>query len=357
MGQIVTARRLSVARAAALALVLGLCGLVAAATVMGTPLVRESEPAVAAAAPQVDPPAADPAGQPGVSTDLPQPPGTTSRVSVADNEAQASGASGGASTILPAAKPNQAISADGRWVAFVSADSDLIPGESHRPGGLYLRDRELGTTIAIPSVGGGPFPANISAAEPVISADGGVVAFTAVVSGSFVGGIAAPATAPYVFAWDRSTNATTIVSVDDNQRPIPGWQPSISADGRYVAYTALALPDRTPPTLSNLTANPTNITPPDCSPRTTSTISVTATDSESAVSSVTLFYTPSGGSTASKPMSPVGSNGWQATITFTPGWGEGQVTYWVQGTDSNGNTSGALFPTSANVLTVSFCIL
>jgi hypothetical protein len=324
---------------------------------MGTPLVSESGPAVAAAAPQVDPPAVDPAGEPGVTTDLPQPPGTTTRVSVAGNEGQASGASGGASAILPAAKPNHAISADGRWVAFVSAASDLIPGATHPAGGVFVRDRELGTTIAIPWVGGGAFPANISAAEPAISADGGVVAFTGVMSGGFVGGIAAPTTAPYVLAWDRSTNATTVVSVDENRRPIPGWQPSISADGRYVAYTALAAPDRTPPTLSNLTANPTNITPPDCSPRTTSTISVTATDSESAVSSVTLFYTPSGGSTASKPMSPVGSNGWEATITFTPGWNQGQITYWVQATDSNGNTSGALFPTSANVLSLSFCIL
>jgi hypothetical protein len=292
---------------------------------------------------------------PGLEAPLPEPPGTTERVSVADDETQGNGASGGASAILSSAKANQAISADGRWVAFVSASTDLIPGSPRPAGGVYVRDRQSGATVAVPWVDGRSFPAGITAAEPAISGDGTVIAFTAIVTASASAVLLAPTTTPYVLAWDRQTNTTAVVSVDSNSQPTPGWQPSISADGRYVAYTMWAPPDTTPPILSNLTANPTHIG--GCTGPASSTISVTATDPDDAVSAVTLYYTPNGGSTSSQPMSPVGSNVWQGTITLDPNWSPGQITYWVQGTDSHGNTSTPLYPSSANILTMDSCIL
>ena len=350
----VAARRPVLARAATMALVLGLYAVVAAtATAVGRPGPGE-EPAVVPAAPHEDPLVPGPAGLPGVTTELPDPPGTTERVSVADNEAQLSGASGGANAILPAPKPNQAISADGRWVAFTSEATDVIPGTALPAGGIYVRDRQLGTTVAIPWIDGSPFRAGITASEPAISSDGGVVAFT-VVATTLRGGIAGGSTsAPYVLAWDRLANTTEVVSLDSSARPTPGWQPSISADGRYVAYTQWAASN--PPTPSNPTANPTNIAYAPCGP-TSSTISVTVTDPEDDVSTVTLFYSPSGGSTFSTGMSSPGSNLWQATIAIGSGWNTGQITYWVRATDSQGNTSSDVFPSTSNVLTLHTCIL
>jgi hypothetical protein len=181
-----------------------------------------------------------------------------------------------------------------------------------------------------------------------------VVAFTVIAAVSLRGVAGGSSTTPYVIAWDRLTNATALVSIDASGRATPGWQPSISADGRYVAYTQWA--SANPPAPSNPTANPINIAYAPCGP-TSSTISVTVTDPEDDVSTVTLFYAPSGGSTFSAGMSLAGSNTWQATIAIGTGWNTGQITYWVQATDSQGNTSPAVFPSSSNILTLHTCIL
>jgi hypothetical protein len=287
-------------------------------------------------APGVDaPPIAAAAGVPG------DPPGTTERDSLGATGGQANAESGGISGAVAASKPSQAISADGRWVAFVSSATNLIPGSTRPAGGLYVRDRQAGTTTAVPWTNGGPFPASVVAAEPVISRDGGVVAFTAIVTSGVIGAIAVPTTTPYVFAWDRQTNTTSLVSVSASGQPAAGWQPSISADGRYVAYTQWAPPDTTPPVLSNLSANPTHVG--GCTGPTSTTISVTATDPDDPVASVTLRYTPNG-TTITKPMSPGGGNVWQASVAVDSSWGSAPKTigFSVQGTDSHGNTSAPL---------------
>jgi hypothetical protein len=84
---------------------------------------------------------------------------------------------------------------------------------------------------------------------------------------------------------------------------------------------------------------------------------VTVTDPENDVSTVTLFYSPSDRGTFSTGMSSAGSNTWQATIAIGSGWSTGQITYWVRATDSQGNTSSDVFPSSSNILTLHTCIL
>jgi hypothetical protein len=287
---------------------------------------------------------------------LPDPPATTERISLADDEQQGNGASGGASDLVAAMNGNQAISADGRWVVFASTATNLVPGSVHPAGGLFLRDRQLTTTVAIPWLDGGAFPSGIVAAEPAISADGAVVAFTAIVTGGIrTRVLVASETTPYVLAWDRGTNSIEVVSFDDSGLRAPGYQPTISGDGRFIAYTRWFL-DRTPPTLSNLTASPNALAYSPCGPQ-TSSISVTATDPDDAVTSVTLFYAPSAGSTSSQAMTPAGLNTWQGTITLVNGWNLGQITYWVVGTDSHGNSSPAVFPARGETLTIESCIL
>jgi len=266
---------------------------------------------------------------------VPTPPATTERDSVAAGGAQLDGNSGGTNEFLAGTRPNQAISADGRWVAFISTAPALGAGAT-RPL-LYVHDRQTGAVAPVPWLGGGPFPAGVSAAEPAISADGGAVAFTIVVAPSVqTGGLSSGSTTvtPYVVVWDRASNATSLVSIDSSSKPLPAYQPSISADGRYVAYTTWLAPDSTPPALSNLSVSP------NCfGSGGTVTISVTASDPDDAVASLQIDVSPPGGSPFTGSMSAGSGNTWTYQLTGQPGWTNGVVDYTATATDSHGNAA------------------
>ena len=299
---------------------------------------------------------------------LPSPPGTTERVSITDNEGQANGASGGVTALIASANGDQAISGDGRWVAFISAATNLTPGGS-QPGGIFLRDRQDGTTIAIPWINNEPFPTGVVAAEPTINQDGSVVAFTVIVITTLRGvAVVTGEATPYVLAWDRATG-TELVSMDDLGQPSPGFQPSISADGRYVAYTRWAAPAATPPPdttgplLSGLTINGALncfgnqfciFVTPGCGPPHAAQVSITATD-PSGVSLVRLWYRYGfAGGYAQASLSQVGDT-WTGTIDDGPA-GAVQIDYFWEAFDSVGNRSMQAW-TSDRVLRVEGCIL
>lgn len=156
---------------------------------------------------------------------LPQPPGTTSLVSANAAQGFANG---------PSLTP--AISSSGRYVAFASAATDLVPGGASAASAIYLRDRANGTTIRLP-VPSALGPAGVPSGsgygyEPSISADGSVVAFTYRLTSD-------PASPQSVVVWDRKTGTTTVVS-----QPIDAsdasHQPAVSGNGRYVAYSSTA---------------------------------------------------------------------------------------------------------------------
>jgi hypothetical protein len=75
-----------------------------------------------------------------------------------------------------------ALSADGRFVAFGSGASNLVPGDTNGAFDIFLRDRQAGTTERVsvssggeqlmPGAGGGP-----ASFAPGVSADGRFVAF------------------------------------------------------------------------------------------------------------------------------------------------------------------------------------
>lgn len=89
---------------------------------------------------------------------------TTLRVSIASNGDQANGASS-----------TPAMSNDGRWVVFASAASNLVAGDQNDNGDVFLRDLQLNTTVRVssPSVG----EADGDSYDPTISADGRYMAF------------------------------------------------------------------------------------------------------------------------------------------------------------------------------------
>jgi Tol biopolymer transport system component len=99
-----------------------------------------------------------------------------------------------------------------------------------------VRDRQSGKTELV-SVGVGGAPANSYSESPAISGDGRFVAF-----GSEASNLV-PWDTMYssdVFVRDRRTGKTELVSVAADGAPADGWSdsPSISADGRFVAFAS-----------------------------------------------------------------------------------------------------------------------
>lgn len=129
-----------------------------------------------------------------------------------------------------------AISADGRFVAFASDANNLVPGDTNESQDLLMRDTVAGTTVRISlDPNGNPFSSNTfeSQFRPSISADGRFVAFQS--TGLLPGG-----TSRNVFVRDVVAGTTTLISANASGTPVGGTNPSVSADGRYVAFESLA---------------------------------------------------------------------------------------------------------------------
>jgi Tol biopolymer transport system component len=90
--------------------------------------------------------------------------GITERVSVASNGAQGNGDS-----------ENGAISADGRFVTFWSRSTNLVAGDTNEYVDVFVRDRHAGTTERVSRDGRGQ--GNADSSFPTISQDGRYVAF------------------------------------------------------------------------------------------------------------------------------------------------------------------------------------
>ncbi len=136
------------------------------------------------------------------------------------------------------ASTNPSISADGRYVAFESAAADLVAGDQNGRTDVFVTDRQTGQTTLV-SMGLLGIQGNSESVEPSISADGRYVAFESYASNL----ISADSNgAVDIFVRDLISGTTTRVSVGVNssQADRDSYAPSISADGRYVAFTSLA---------------------------------------------------------------------------------------------------------------------
>jgi Tol biopolymer transport system component len=205
--------------------------------------------------------------------------GVTRRISVSSHGEQGNGESVGPT-----------FSADGRYVVFSSTASNLVP-DTAGGGGLYLRDRRTGTTTLIYGASGGGqvsitpngryiafvggsgfvvrdlwtgaetdelagnfgYPDFDRVGPPQLSADGRLLVFSSTATN-----LVAEDTnnVSDVFLRDRRTGTTTRVSVSSTgeQANDQSWSSSMTADGRYVAFTSHA---------SNLVPGDTNDTEAD----------------------------------------------------------------------------------------------
>jgi Tol biopolymer transport system component len=153
--------------------------------------------------------------------------GTTTRASV-----DRSGGSANADTTIGR------LSADGRYITFASAASDLVSGDTNGLADVFVRDLQTGTTTraSVDRSGGN---ANDESYVGSVSAGGRYVAF-----GSAARDLVDDDTndVPDVFVRDRRSATTTRLSVDTLGREAHGESraAAISADGRYVAFSSKA---------------------------------------------------------------------------------------------------------------------
>jgi Tol biopolymer transport system component len=154
--------------------------------------------------------------------------GRTTRVSVSGTGGQSDGFSAF----------SLALSADGRYVLFDSEATNLVPGDTNNFSDVFLHDRRTGRTsrVSLSSAGG---QGNHRSESPAISADGRYVAFA-----SFAGNLVPGDTNDFsdVFLHDRRTGRTALISRTPAGTPglYGSFYPSLSADGRHVAYLSEA---------------------------------------------------------------------------------------------------------------------
>ncbi len=130
------------------------------------------------------------------------------------------------------------ISADGRYVAFSSYASNLVPGDTNSTGDIFVFDHQQGTIerVSVDSLGN---QANGDNILPTISRDGRYVAFSSDASNLVPGDTN---NAVDIFVFDRQQRTIERVSVDSqgNQASENSFSPSICGNGRYVAFSSWA---------------------------------------------------------------------------------------------------------------------
>jgi len=167
----------------------------------------------------------------------------TGRLSLVSMDSFGNAGTGGASSAA-------SVSADGRFVAFVSTATNLVPGVSGQQ--IYLHDTQPlpnGRTTLVSQDGSGN-PANAglfgtSNTAPRVSANGRFIAFVSTAT-NLVPGVSGQ----QIYLHDTQTSVTllngqtTLVSQDGSGTPAtPGslnTSPTISADGRFIAFVSTA---------------------------------------------------------------------------------------------------------------------
>jgi Tol biopolymer transport system component len=153
--------------------------------------------------------------------------GTTERVSVTNAGGQANGPS------TNGAISGNVSTGDPRYVAFSSAATNLVTGDTNGKADIFVRDRVAGTTQRV-SVGAGGAQADGDSFGVSISDNGRYVAFSSIAS-NLVPGDTNNTTD--VFVRDTVAGTTERVSVGVNGQASGGSAiPNISADGRFVSF-------------------------------------------------------------------------------------------------------------------------
>jgi Tol biopolymer transport system component len=153
--------------------------------------------------------------------------GWTRRVSVSASAAQADGHS-----------YTPRLSEHGRYVAFASLADNLVSGDTNNFSDIFVKDRSSGT-VSLVSVGRNGRPANGGSGSPSISPDGRFVAFESEAS-NLVRGDTNGVDDVFVRDMVSGTTRRASVSSEGTQADAASGQASVSADGRFVAFESPA---------------------------------------------------------------------------------------------------------------------
>jgi len=154
--------------------------------------------------------------------------GLTTRVSVDSAGNEANGEAG----------DHFSISADGRYVAFDSPATNLVPGDTNGFRDIFVHDRATGQTTRVNLSNTGS-QANDWSWRPVISGDGSLIAFGSVATNLVPNDTNGKED---VFAYDRTTSQLSRVSVSSTgvQGNDLSGAATLSEDGRYLGFISAA---------------------------------------------------------------------------------------------------------------------
>lgn len=138
------------------------------------------------------------------------------------------------------------ISSDGRYVTFASDAANLVSGDTNGTRDIFRHDLQTGTTIRV-SVASGGAEANGFSRAPSITADGNMIAFHSAAS-NLVGGDTNGVNDIFVHTVSNGSTVRVSVASDGTQASDPSASnfqigsinPSISSTGRFVAFASLA---------------------------------------------------------------------------------------------------------------------
>ena len=133
------------------------------------------------------------------------------------------------------------LSGDGRYVAFSSFSNDLVPNDTNVAQDIFLHDRQTGVTSVV-SVDSSGNPANGNSDYPSISSNGRFIAFQSVATN-----LVPNDTNGFqdVFVHDTQTGQTTRVSITQDGQPsnhdsFITISRAISDDGRFIGFDSWA---------------------------------------------------------------------------------------------------------------------
>jgi Tol biopolymer transport system component len=139
------------------------------------------------------------------------------------------------------------VSADGRYVAFFSRATNLVPRQATPGGALFLYDRTSGSVTLASRKGSSPTASANGLQSATMSTDGRFIAFETLATDQVPGQIDFNYGSD-VFLFDRKTGTTILASSRsgaprDSFRTTgnsPSYEPAISADGSQIAFHGAA---------------------------------------------------------------------------------------------------------------------
>lgn len=131
---------------------------------------------------------------------------------------------------------NPTISADGRWVTFESTASNLVVNDTNNAADIFVFDTQTNQLTRI-SVDAGGAQGNGNSTHPMMAANGGVVVFESEASNLVSGDTN---NSSDIFLYDLTTRTPQRISQAASQADKGSYSPSVAAEGQLVVFESEA---------------------------------------------------------------------------------------------------------------------